>query len=225
MIEVYFSKQKGVPSQPRRITGAWNCWVRVTNPAGYKTERLGSVEWVTSQKYSFNPVAHVLDSLLAKCTPAINKFIKDADRRVGLRLQLLRLEQQQAFFKRRLTTNHELLPECDVFLSRGYNNGCTVPYKGIGYAGYLMGCVQARKLKINKLHRRLKRAKEDAVAMTEAQKLAYQKNPNECPFCKSKDLDARMFNADGESAWRDVACCGCNREWRDVYTLTDVEEL
>ncbi len=225
MIEVYFSKYKGVPSQPRRITGAWNCWVRVTGPAGHNTEWLGSVEWMASQKYAFNPTAQVLDSRLAKCLPAINKFIKDADRRVRLRRQLLRLEQRQAFYKRKLATNHALLPECDVLLSRGYNNGRTVLYKGIGYAGYLMGCVRARKLEIKKSLRRIKKAKEDAVAMTEAQKLAYQKDPNKCPFCKSKDLDARMFNADGKSAWRDVACGGCDREWRDVYSLVDVEEL
>lgn len=222
MIEVYFSKFKGVRDHPRRLTGAWNCWVRVTGSAGHSTEWLGSVEWVAIQKYSFNPTAHLLDSLLAKCLPAINKFIKDSDRRVRLRRELMRLEQLQTNHKRKLTTNHSLFPAHDVERASGH----VVTYKGLQYAGDLMSRVEARKLSIQQIQRRIKVAKaESTMAMTEQQKLAYQKNPNECPFCKSTDLDARMFNADGKSAWRDIACGSCDREWRDVYTLTDVEEL
>jgi len=49
---------------------------------------------------------------------------------------------------------------------------------------------------------------------------------NICPYCGSTDISSHSdFNTDDTSCWRNVSCKSCNRDWRDVYTLVDVEEI
>jgi hypothetical protein len=48
---------------------------------------------------------------------------------------------------------------------------------------------------------------------------------NNCPFYGSEELSGSRFHSDGTSAWRNITCSDCGKEWRDVYTLVDVEEI
>ena len=49
-------------------------------------------------------------------------------------------------------------------------------------------------------------------------KASYLKDPAHCPYCKSNNLDVRIF--DGET--QEVVCLDCEQYWLDIYTLTDV---
>jgi transposase-like protein len=70
-------------------------------------------------------------------------------------------------------------------------------------------------------------ATEKIMKLTRVKKKKYMdKGGNECPFCGSTKVEvSRSFDADGLSAWRDVSCIDCKKEWTDVYTLTDIEEI
>jgi len=46
-----------------------------------------------------------------------------------------------------------------------------------------------------------------------------------CPFCGSQDIVGGSVEIDGNSASQDVSCSNCISEWRDVFTLTDIEEI
>ena len=48
---------------------------------------------------------------------------------------------------------------------------------------------------------------------------------NTCPYCGSNDLDCSRFHFDSACAWQNITCADCGKEWRDVYTLVDVEEI
>jgi len=48
---------------------------------------------------------------------------------------------------------------------------------------------------------------------------------NICPYCGSDDLNTGNVQTDSGIAWQDVECDGCGSEWRDLYTLTGVEEV
>ena len=61
--------------------------------------------------------------------------------------------------------------------------------------------------------------------MTEEQKKAYLKAPHLCPYCQSADIDAGDRTHNGEWIDMEVQCQSCKRMWRDIYTLTDVEEI
>lgn len=46
---------------------------------------------------------------------------------------------------------------------------------------------------------------------------------NACPFCQSESIEGttdREYN--GETQDHLIECLTCERQWRDVYTLTDV---
>jgi len=60
---------------------------------------------------------------------------------------------------------------------------------------------------------------------TKKQKKEYLKDPHHCPYCKSDNISAGELEADGFQAWSNVVCNNCKKEWTDIYTLTDVEEL
>ena len=57
--------------------------------------------------------------------------------------------------------------------------------------------------------------------MDKDQKTEYLKHPYHCPFCKSTRIEAGTF--DGETQSQAVDCLNCGRQWKDVYTLTDIE--
>lgn len=61
--------------------------------------------------------------------------------------------------------------------------------------------------------------------MTKQQRAKYLKSPNHCPKCNSKNISGGSFEADDDYAYRDVTCDDCGYEFRDIYTLADVEEV
>jgi phage FluMu protein Com len=62
--------------------------------------------------------------------------------------------------------------------------------------------------------------------MDKKDKKAYVKKPFSCPHCKSSDIQAEGDLEMGETqAWVEIICNTCKKTWRDIYTLTDVEDL
>lgn len=41
-----------------------------------------------------------------------------------------------------------------------------------------------------------------------------------CPYCGSYNLSGDHVQVDAGSAWQDVTCGDCGKEWQDTYTLT-----
>lgn len=49
-----------------------------------------------------------------------------------------------------------------------------------------------------------------------------------CPFCSSSDLEAHMTNIEDIDSLviaQPVRCGNCDKQWSDIYTLTDMEEM
>ena len=46
-----------------------------------------------------------------------------------------------------------------------------------------------------------------------------------CPYCKSRNLDCPdgFFMTDGLNVVAIIQCNDCTQEWKDFYTLTDVQ--
>ena len=64
------------------------------------------------------------------------------------------------------------------------------------------------------------------MALTKEQVDKYLKNGGiRCPKCGSDELQCSSMNYDAGVAWQDVTCEGCELEFRDLYTLTGVEEI
>lgn len=51
----------------------------------------------------------------------------------------------------------------------------------------------------------------------------YIKNPVFCPRCESSAIHSGPIEANGKTAWAEVACEWCGERWKDIFTLTDVE--
>ena len=62
--------------------------------------------------------------------------------------------------------------------------------------------------------------------LSDEQKCAYlNEGGSRCPFCNSDQIEgAGSFEYESGSIWQYVRCLACDREWTDVYTLTDVED-
>jgi hypothetical protein len=58
--------------------------------------------------------------------------------------------------------------------------------------------------------------------LTEGQKKGYLRDPNECPYCISENIEV-ISDFDYETLSTTVACRDCSKTWSDCYTLTDVE--
>jgi hypothetical protein len=62
--------------------------------------------------------------------------------------------------------------------------------------------------------------------MTKEQKKEYMDGGgNACPFCKSLNIEGstdREFY--GETQDHMIECLDCEKQWRDIYKLVDVEE-
>ena len=64
------------------------------------------------------------------------------------------------------------------------------------------------------------------MAFTPEQKEEYiNKQGNFCPYCGSDDIEAEPLEPGGDEAWAVVTCDVCGKEWRDIYHLTDIEEI
>lgn len=61
--------------------------------------------------------------------------------------------------------------------------------------------------------------------LTEAKKKRYVKTGyNKCPYCGSHDIEGSSVEIDGKSALQKIFCLSCERSWRDVYLLAEIEE-
>jgi len=62
--------------------------------------------------------------------------------------------------------------------------------------------------------------------MNEKQKKKYLKKRGMlCPYCESKDIMASGIETTDEVIYEGAWCRKCKKQWTDVYTLTDVEEV
>ena len=63
--------------------------------------------------------------------------------------------------------------------------------------------------------------------MTKKQKKFYLDHcGNLCPYCESGNVNGDGFvETDSGCAWQKVDCLDCGKSWRDLYTLTGVEEV
>ena len=46
-----------------------------------------------------------------------------------------------------------------------------------------------------------------------------------CPYCESNEIEGSSMDVDGNTAWQKITCLGCDKEWNDIYTLTNLVEL
>ena len=66
--------------------------------------------------------------------------------------------------------------------------------------------------------------------MTPEQQVTYLAfNGSKCPFCGTDQIEAQPgleWASDPEQVWQIVFCMDddCSRQWRDIYTLTHVED-
>jgi len=64
------------------------------------------------------------------------------------------------------------------------------------------------------------------MALTKEQVDKYLKNGGiRCPKCGSEEIRGSSVKREVGGAWEDVNCADCELEFRDVYTLTGVEEI
>ena len=45
-----------------------------------------------------------------------------------------------------------------------------------------------------------------------------------CPWCKSTDISSDIVEIDLEGGYANCKCNRCEKEWRDIYKLIDMEE-
>jgi hypothetical protein len=61
--------------------------------------------------------------------------------------------------------------------------------------------------------------------ITEEQKEKYLKHGGtHCPYCDGQDFEGGQVQLDAGCAWQELFCNDCEKEWADIYSLTDVEE-
>ena len=46
-----------------------------------------------------------------------------------------------------------------------------------------------------------------------------------CPYCGCEDVFGGFLEVDAGTASQEVICNGCEKRWRDIYTLTRAEEI
>jgi formate dehydrogenase maturation protein FdhE len=63
--------------------------------------------------------------------------------------------------------------------------------------------------------------------MTKQQKQNYLKNPDQCPFCGTEAITSigNDFEFAYNQGWQTITCNDCHHMWREIFTLTDVEEI
>ena len=60
--------------------------------------------------------------------------------------------------------------------------------------------------------------------MTSEDKTQYVKDRGLfCPFCRSKELQAGNTELNEDQCEVEVSCDFCEKEWTEIYTLTDVK--
>lgn len=62
--------------------------------------------------------------------------------------------------------------------------------------------------------------------LTKKQIKEYLQNPDFCPFCKSDDITRiDELEAGFNQAWSNISCNKCEKEWIEIFTMTDIEEI
>lgn len=51
----------------------------------------------------------------------------------------------------------------------------------------------------------------------------YLKSPMHCPFCGGGNIDTDPIEASDDSTTQIVICLSCNMVWKDIYTLTNID--
>jgi formate dehydrogenase maturation protein FdhE len=60
----------------------------------------------------------------------------------------------------------------------------------------------------------------------ETKRLYLKSGGSECPYCHSDKIEAmEQVQIDGSSGYQAVHCYTCNKDWNDIYTLTDIEAV
>ena len=63
----------------------------------------------------------------------------------------------------------------------------------------------------------------DYTNVTEKMQRVYKDSPDICPFCGSGELDGGHFDANYNTAWRDVQCQTCGMTWTENFSLTHID--
>lgn len=66
---------------------------------------------------------------------------------------------------------------------------------------------------------------DEATPLTAVQRKWYLAHPCHCPFCRHAQVEGESIEVEGSTASQEVHCLKCQRYWRDIYTLTGVEEV
>jgi len=45
-----------------------------------------------------------------------------------------------------------------------------------------------------------------------------------CPYCQSHDIVRGRIEIAGDQVAQQIHCENCDKRWRDIYTLSDIEE-
>jgi len=63
------------------------------------------------------------------------------------------------------------------------------------------------------------------TTLTKKQKTDYINGGyNNCPHCNSDDISAGHPEADDNYVAIDVECKKCKKEWKEIFTLVDIED-
>ena len=65
------------------------------------------------------------------------------------------------------------------------------------------------------------------MTLTDEQKQEYiRSNGVICPYCRQTDqVDADAVRLENDDFIAEVRCFRCNKAWKDIYKITDVEEI
>ena len=63
-------------------------------------------------------------------------------------------------------------------------------------------------------------AKRENKISEEAEREYIAASGQVCPFCGAHEISGGNIDIDGGTAWQEVSCDVCRREWQDSYTLT-----
>ena len=61
--------------------------------------------------------------------------------------------------------------------------------------------------------------------LTAEQKEAYLLNSGACPVCRSGNIEGQEHDYEGDQVWQTIVCVACGKKWRDVFTLTMIEDI